>query len=281
LPAATRLLGYAHGDVAGSAGCASLPGDQLSETVDGRTEISEQRGAMPAVIFESGMGAYKATWNKVFPVIASTNAVFAYDRPGVGRSTSTGRQRDGATIVEDLRALLKRRNLSPPYILVGHSTGGLYMQLFARRYPSEVVGLVLVDSTHPTQFEGTGALENRSKFGNAIITLAGLAGPAKVEFDALAETGRDVLAAPPALIGMPVVILIAPDKSGTAIAEFDNAKRHDFARLYPNAIIREFDSGHAIQLDNPQAVINAIHDVIAMARLRPAGDVSLSQGSRN
>jgi pimeloyl-ACP methyl ester carboxylesterase len=250
------------------AGCASLPGDQLSETVDGRTEISERRGATPAVIFESGIGSYKETWNKVFPAIATTNAVFAYDRPGVGRSTSTSRPRNGATIVEDLRVLLKSRNMSPPYILIGHSAGGLYMQLFARRYPSEVAGLVLVDSTHPTQFEGAGALENRSKFGNAIFTIAGLAGPTKVEFDALAETGREVLAAPAVPVGMPIVILMAPDKSGTVIAEFDNAKRHDFARLYPSATIREIDSGHAIQLDNPQAVIDAIHDVIAMARPR-------------
>jgi pimeloyl-ACP methyl ester carboxylesterase len=252
------------------AGCASLQGDQLSETVDGRTELSEQRGAPPTVIFESGLGNYKEAWNRVFPVIATTNTVFAYDRPGVGRSTPTSRPRDGATIVEDLRALLRSRNLAPPYVLVGHSAGGLYMQLYARRYPSEVTGLVLVDSTHPTQFEGAGALQNRSQFGNAIITIAGLAGPAKTELDALAETGREVLEAPAAPVGMPIIVLTAPDKSGTAIADFDNAKRHDFARLYPGATIRALDSGHAVQLDDPQAVIDAIRDVIAMAHPRPA-----------
>ena len=142
------------------------------------------------------------------------------------------------------------------------------MQLYARRFPSEVAGLVLVDATHPTQFEGAGALKNRSGFGNAIITIAGLAGPTKAEFDALAETGREVLSAPAAPIDMPIVILIAPDRSGTAIADFDNAKRHDFAFLYPSATIREIESGHAIQLDNPLAVIDAIRDVIAMARSR-------------
>ena len=119
------------------------------------------RGQAPAVVFESGLGSYKETWDKVFPVIATTNAVFAYDRPGIGQSTMTSRPRDGATIVEDLRALLKSRNVMPPYVLAGHSAGGLYMQLFARRYPSEVAGVVLVDSTHPTQFEGDGTLDNR------------------------------------------------------------------------------------------------------------------------
>jgi pimeloyl-ACP methyl ester carboxylesterase len=62
------------------------------------------------------------------------------------------------------------------------------------------------------------------------------------------------------------VILTAPDKSGTAIAAFDNAKRADFARLYPGATLREIDSSHAIQRDNPQAVIKAIQDVLAKAR---------------
>jgi pimeloyl-ACP methyl ester carboxylesterase len=156
------------------AGCASLPGDQLSETVDGRTEISEQRCAPPTVIFESGLGNYKETWNKVFPVIATTNTVFAYDRPGIAQSTSTSRPRDGATIVEDLRALLKSRNVAPPYVLVGHSAGGLYMQLYARRYPSEVTGLVLVEPTHPTQFEGAGALQNRSQFAVPSLRSQGL-----------------------------------------------------------------------------------------------------------
>jgi pimeloyl-ACP methyl ester carboxylesterase len=237
------------------------------ETTGGRTEISEQHGAIPAVIFESGLGNYKEIWREVFPTIAKTNAVFAYDRPGIGRSTPTSRPRDGATIVEDLRALLKSRSFSPPYILVGHSAGGLYMQLYARRYPSEVAGLVLVDSTHPTQFEGAGALEARSRFGSAIVSIAGLVGPTKAEFDALAETGREVLTAPAARAELPIIILIAPDRSGTAIADFDNSKRHDFARLYPGAVIREVDSGHHIQLDKPQVVIDAINDAIAMARV--------------
>jgi pimeloyl-ACP methyl ester carboxylesterase len=246
-------------------GCASLPGDQLSSLIDEKVEVSELPGPAPTVVFESGLGNYKETWDKVFPIIATTNAVFAYDRPGIGQSTATFRPRDGATIVEDLRALLKSRNVQPPYVLVGHSAGGLYMQLYARRYPSEVAGLVLIDSTHPTQFEGAGALANRS-LGNAIIGAAGFFGPVKSEFDALAATGQQVLSAPAVPASLPIVILTAPDKSGTAIAAFDNAKRADFARLYPSATLREIDSSHAIQRDNPQAVIKAIQDVLAKAR---------------
>lgn len=246
-------------------GCASLPGSQTIDVAGSRFETSEIAGAGPAIVFEAGLASYKESWGKVFQDMATTNAVFAYNRPGTGRSAATSRPRDGATIVADLRALLRNRGVKPPYVLVGHSAGGLYMQLYARLYPSEVAGLVLVDPTHPTQFEGAGALQNRSGMASAAIAAAGVLGPARTEFEALALTGLQVLAAPPLPRDIPVVILVAPDRSATSIAEFDNAKHHDFARLYPGATLREIDGGHAIQLDNPQAVSDAARSVIASA----------------
>lgn len=250
------------------AGCASLPGSAVSDVGGQRFETAEILGAPPPVVFESGLAGYKETWRDVFVAISAKNTVFAYNRPGIGRSPGTTRPRDGTVIVEDLRALLHSRNLQPPYILVGHSAGGLYMQLYARTHPSEVAGLVLVDPTHPTQFEGDGALENRGGLSSAAIDAAGLIGPARAEFDALAETGRAVLAAPPLPADMPVTILIAPKPSGTPIAAFDNAKLADFRILYPNAVVREIDGGHNIQREHPQDVISAIEDVVAKASVR-------------
>jgi pimeloyl-ACP methyl ester carboxylesterase len=244
------------------AGCAALPGDQIADTAAGNIEFSEIGGAEPAVVFEAGTDNYKEIWNKVYPEIARTNTVFAYDRPGIGRSGPTRQPRDGLTIIEDLRAILRGRHLAPPYVLVGYSAGGLYMQLYARRYPAEVAGLVLVDPTHPLQFEGAGAMKNRSAFVNFVVSAA-LSGPQKAEFDALAETGREVLASPPLAVGLPAVILVAPETAKTKIAAFDNAKRADFARLYPSATIRDIDSGHDVPQENPQAVIDAIRDVLA------------------
>ena len=112
-------------------GCASLSGHQVAATNEGQVEISEIVKTGPVVVFEAGLAGHKEVWNKVFPEIAKTNTVFAYNRPGVGRSTATTRPRDAATMVEDLRALLRKQDLPPPYILVGHSAGGLYLQLFA------------------------------------------------------------------------------------------------------------------------------------------------------
>ncbi len=260
--------------------CAPLPGDRAVVSVGGGgMEITESRAADPAVVFENGLTARKEEWNKVFPEVARTNTVFAYNRPGIGENPATVRPRDGATIIEDLRALLASRNIRPPYVLVGHSAGGLYMQLYARRYPAEVAGLVLVDSTHPEQFVAEGAMKNRSTLANAIMAV-GLPASSKAEFEALVETGREVLAAPPLSTKVPAAILIAPDTSGGAMADFDNAKRRDFARLYPGAAVLEAGSSHNVPQDQPQAVIDAIRKVLAARPARPAPGTRPDKGGR-
>ncbi len=249
------------------AGCASLPGSEVASSGGRRVEVSSLPGPGPTVVFETGLAGSKETWDQVFAEIGKSHAVFAYNRPGVGRSTAAGTPRDGGVIVAELRALLVQRGARPPYVLVGHSAGGLYMQFYARRYPQEVAGLVLVDPTHPTQFEGEGALENRSQLSVAAIAVAGYFGPTKAEFDGLAETGRQVLAAPPLSETLPTRILIAPSKSSGEIAAWDNAKRNDFARLYPQAIVTSVDCGHNIQEERPGTVIEAIRDVISASQV--------------
>ena len=250
-------------------GCVSLPGDQTVATPEGQAEISQIDGQPPVLVFESGLMSRKEVWDQVVPVLAATHTVFAYNRPGIGNSTASPRPRTGADIVEDLRALLRSRHLPPPYLLVGHSAGGLYMQLFARRYPAEVAGLVLVEPTHSTQFEGDGSMQHRSALSRLIVSLA-FTGPVKAEFDALSETGRQVLSAPPVRSDLPIIVIVAPDNSGSATAALDNAKRADFARLYPQATVREVDGGHNVPQTRPQAVIDAIRDVLGrVAAARP------------
>jgi pimeloyl-ACP methyl ester carboxylesterase len=247
--------------------CASLPGDRLVGGASGPVEISRLDAAPPVIVFESGLLSYKETWNKIFSTEAQAHTVFAYDRPGVGRSDATTRPRDGRTIVEDLRALLHEQHLPPPYVLVGHSAGGLYFQLFARLYPQEVAGIVLVDPTHPTQFAGAGAMSNRSDVSRVAMDLL-LTGTSKAEFDALNETGQEVLSAPPLRTDIPMVILVAPDRSGTTVADYDNSERRDFGKLYPTAILREVDSDHNIPQHRPQAIIDAIAEVLSASARR-------------
>lgn len=199
-------------------------------------------------------------WKDVLPEISKNYTTFAYNRPGYGKSTIASTPRDGSHIVEELRQLLKQKGLKPPYILVGHSLGGLYMQLFARSHPDEVSGLILVDSTHPLQLSGSGALDKQSFFVRGLLG-ALITGVAKEELDLLPETGRQVLNLP-TLVDKHVFVLSAsePLKEKSPIADDANEKRKDIARLYPGAKQVWVDSGHAIPLEKPQAVISAIHE---------------------
>jgi pimeloyl-ACP methyl ester carboxylesterase len=140
------------------------------------------------------------------------------------------------------------------------------MQLYARLYPEEVVGLVLVDSTHPTQFEGEGSLANRGALASGVMALAGVIGPIRQEFDALTQTGAEVLAAPPLSARIATVILLAGNDDSGPAAAFDKAKRADFARLYPTAQIRWINSSHNIPSEKPEAVLEAIRWVLAQPR---------------
>lgn len=243
-------------------GCATLEG-KSTENVEGRrVEYALVRHGNGAVVFENGLGGKIDWWAKVFPDIAQDTTAFAYNRPGYGQSDLVSTPRDGRHVVDELRALLKDKGVHPPYVLVGHSLGGLYMQLFVRRYPDEVSALVLVDSTHPAQFQGDGAPENWPAWFRFLFSLATSA-VEKEEMNAINATGEEILNLPPPS-GKPVIVLSAlqPMKEKSTLANDANAKRKDLVRLYPGAKQIWVDSGHAIILEKPESVISAIREVL-------------------
>lgn len=105
----------------------------------------------PTVILESGLGDTFISWGKVQPQIAKFSRVCSYDRAGLGYSDPSPQPRTSQAIAAELHRLLQAAGIAPPYILVGHSMGGLTMRLFASLYRKEVAGMVLVDSSHPDQ----------------------------------------------------------------------------------------------------------------------------------
>ncbi len=107
----------------------------------------------PTVVIDSGLGGTSLEWITVQRTLARQVRVCSYDRAGYGWSEPGPLPRTSSRIVDELFALLKKANVRGPYVLVGHSFGGYTMQLFASRYPSETAGVVLVDSSHPEQFE--------------------------------------------------------------------------------------------------------------------------------
>jgi pimeloyl-ACP methyl ester carboxylesterase len=118
-------------------GCASLPNEKIG-TIDHRQveySLIRNNSGSAVVVFENGLNGKMNWWHKVIPEIAREASTFAYNRPGYGISDPVSSPRDGSHIIDELRLFLKSNGLKPPYVLVGHSVGGLYMQLFARRYP--------------------------------------------------------------------------------------------------------------------------------------------------
>jgi len=102
----------------------------------------------PTVVFDSGRGDNMAVWALVQPAVSAETRACSYDRAGLGFSDPSPELRTSANLVEDLRRLLRAAHLPPPYVLVGHSVGGLNIKLYAESHLSEVAGLVFVDPTH-------------------------------------------------------------------------------------------------------------------------------------
>jgi pimeloyl-ACP methyl ester carboxylesterase len=115
----------------------------------GRSVYLDCRGAgSPTVVFESGMGEGAGGWGFVFPETAASTRACAWDRPGIGRSTARDRH-TALDTVHDLRAALAAAGERGPFVIVGHSLGGVYARIFAAAYRNETAGVVLVDPFTP------------------------------------------------------------------------------------------------------------------------------------
>ncbi|MES1241798.1 MAG: alpha/beta hydrolase [Acidobacteriota bacterium] len=107
----------------------------------------------PTVVLDAGSADLWTTWFRVQPELAGTTRVCSYDRAGIGYSDPGPPPRSRRRTVEELRTLLVRAGERPPYILVGHSFGGLNARLYAALHPGEVAGLVLVESSHEDHWQ--------------------------------------------------------------------------------------------------------------------------------
>jgi pimeloyl-ACP methyl ester carboxylesterase len=216
------------------------------------------------VIFESGLGDTMDIWKDVQSRIAAgCTRTLAYNRAGYEGSDPAGGPRDSQTIVAELRAELKRRNIDPPYILVGHSLGGLYMQYFARNYPKEIAGLLLVDSTNWHQSLSVESSANTPYAGRTAVTLF-MPWIMRREITDSRAAGQQVHSSPQAE-GFPTIVLsstrgplgetpasraLAADMQDEIAADFPGASR-----------VRVVDSGHYIQRDQPEIVVEAVRSL--------------------
>ncbi len=121
------------------------PPGRLVSIDECRLHISQQGTGSPTIILESGIAASSLSWSHVQPQIAKFTTVVSYDRAGLGWSEDCGTPRTVGTLCGQLENLLAKAGILPPFILVGHSFGGLVARAFAHRNPGQTAGLLLVD----------------------------------------------------------------------------------------------------------------------------------------
>lgn len=240
------------------------------ETVAGRRVEAvtiKRPDARATVVFENGSRATFDAWRKVIDMLPQDVSVFAYNRPGYGSSETTATPRDGATIAAELRGLLQQQGLPPPYVLVGHSLGGLYMQLYARRYPEDVRGIVLVDAVYP------GVIKKPEDF--PLLTRGAkrlfFSRTVNDEIDAIYRTGEQVQALP-VPDDQPMIQLINRPRGATAVpvdfgvVNADSKTAAAVKAMYPQATRIVLDSDHQMQNQHAAEVAGAIGTILAGSR---------------
>lgn len=258
----------------------------------------------PTVILDSGLGDSYVSWRKVQPEIAKFTRVCSYDRAGLGYSDPTNEPRTSQVIAEQLHALLQAARIPPPIVLVGHSMGGYDVRLYASLYPNDVAGMVLVDASHPDQenrlpaelksMEGSWMREaeflaystpfgvprllgfcDENPSGRAADCNFHTAREGVEELKAFSASAKQVAGTGP-LGDMPLAVLSHdPDKPSSEFSPDLNQLMNrawdqmqgELAHLSTRGIRAiAKNSGHYIQSDRPDMVIDAVRNVTEQAR---------------
>lgn len=220
----------------------------------------------PVVVMDSGLGDTLETWADVWPGVKVFTRVCVYDRAGLGKSDAGPTPRTSQRIVDELHGLLVNARVPGPYVLVGHSFGGLNVRLFASEHPDLTAGLVLVEATHedyPSREKTLRSLADRRR----IETSLGLASPAaRSEYESLSVSAEQMRAASP-LPDVPVVIITAAHCCETeALTKTWMELQKDLVRRSPQARQVMAESGHYVPFDQPTMVVDTLRDMITSIR---------------
>ncbi|MFN3428870.1 MAG: alpha/beta fold hydrolase [Candidatus Sericytochromatia bacterium] len=241
----------------------------------GRLEYARAGEGAPAVVLINGAGGPIEGWSRVYHPIARETTVFAYNRFGMSQSDAPSVPQDGRAVVEALRELLAAVGVEPPYVLVGHSIGGLYANLFARCHPDETAGVVLLDASHPSDLDLDA---HQSGFVRAVNGWLGrLKRPSpSADLDEIHHVRATAaqIAEAPAFPDVPLIVVSGGKKPWMMpepLYQLRATHQHDLARLSPLGERRVASrSGHFPQLSEPDLVLEAIRACLDRARQRSA-----------
>jgi pimeloyl-ACP methyl ester carboxylesterase len=254
---------------------------QLIDVGGYRLDVLRTGNGAPPVVLVGGLGNPLDTWTQIVPSVAQFSMVVAYSRSGLGRSEPGPSKHTAKDSVLELHVLLTKLQLKPPYVLVGASYGGILVRFYTSLYPNEVAGLVFVDSSSEEQVKRWGELDPkypnqfREFFDERLKTLKG------AEADETRESMRIQAAAGvegmKPLPDIPIAVLTSMKVDPNPQNVNQTARGHDawramheewFQRSRDGLHIVTTRSGHHIQDDEPQLVIEAIRFVLDRVRTR-------------
>ncbi|QFF99353.1 alpha/beta hydrolase [Psychrobacillus glaciei] len=213
----------------------------------------------PTIVMDAGYGDYSKTWDSIISDISMLTEVLIYDRAGVGKSEKSSNHRTSSVMIQELNELLKKTKIKHPYILVGHSFGGLNTRLYASEYPKEVCGLILVDSTpeeYREKFLPTMSKEFQEAYNKQFVY--------ESNYDEFIESLKQIKESRRKL-NIPLIVLSAGKKAhySKESQELWHEMQKGILEISTNSefIIAE-NSAHYIQNDEPKIVIEAIKRMI-------------------
>ena len=220
----------------------------------------------PAVIFEGGFGAGIASWSTVQKDVATFTQTVSYDRAGLNQSEPGPKPRSAKTIATELHAALQKAGVKPPYVLVGHSFGGIYARVFADMYPQDVIGMVLIDSSQEAfnDWAKTNLRDLRKEEEGRIAKASEGVRAESESLETSYSEARNAKISP----GIKVVLISAMQDEGmpAEARKMWIQKHKDWIATVPGGkhIIAE-KSGHFVQAQDPALVIETIRQIVKKA----------------
>jgi pimeloyl-ACP methyl ester carboxylesterase len=223
----------------------------------------------PTVVIDTGSGETYEGWLPLINELAQETRVCAYDRAGYGQSEPGPLPRDAGREADELRLLLQKAGVKSPYVLVGHSLGGINAQVFAGRYASLVAGAVLIDPTPLGWIAGDAFPELHAQFDQQAAALESQGEALRRSSDPKEVAGANFMAAIPSFGDMPLTVIAstAPNPQFGASAEafqrYWIAQSEELARKSTRGVfIRAEGSSHHVHLDAPQLIIKAVRAIL-------------------